>query len=136
MKGFKTMDTILKNTTMDEVMVKQAEKTAVKLVTDSSWWERFTTWVSKQAEVAKFAWTVVLLVAGLFGYKATLEPLPNQNQPPATAVMERLDYLEVLLKDVKDDLDKKQNVKSEVKVEDATPTPHSSTPATLHTLGK
>lgn len=39
--------------------------------------EKFKKWLVAQVEVAKFAWTVIVVLATVFGYTATLEKTNN-----------------------------------------------------------
>lgn len=39
--------------------------------------EKFKKWLVAQVEVAKFAWTAVVVLATVFGYSATLEKSDN-----------------------------------------------------------
>ena len=33
------------------------------------------TWLNKQVDAAKFAWTIIIIITGLLGYKAELTPI-------------------------------------------------------------
>jgi hypothetical protein len=59
--------------------------------------DNFKKWLLDQAEVAKFAWTVVLVIAGLWGYRANLTPIEKGDNAQATLEL-RVAAIEQLVK--------------------------------------
>jgi hypothetical protein len=58
------------------------------------------TWLVKQVEAAKFAWTIVVVIASIWGYKANLTPIQDTKTIP-DVITQRLDNIDKALKELK-----------------------------------
>jgi hypothetical protein len=50
-------------------------------------------WLKKQAEVAKIAWTIIVILASLFGYQITLKPTSEPIEQRLSIISQQLDRL-------------------------------------------
>lgn len=60
--------------------------------------ENVRVWLAKQGEAAKFAWTIILVIFGMFGYAVVKDPSVTQATNIQSSTEARLDLIEKELK--------------------------------------
>jgi len=50
-------------------------------------------WLKKQAEAAKIAWTIIIVLGSLFGYQITITPNNTTLEQRLTVISKQLDQL-------------------------------------------
>ena len=60
--------------------------------------ENVRVWLAKQGEAAKFAWTIILVIFGMFGYAVVKDPSVTQATSVQSSIDARLNLIEKELK--------------------------------------